>query len=128
MEFKIGQKWSTRGGVIVTIVDLYQDGREHPVIGVFSNSKELQEFRQSGRFISDDSDAPGDLIELVQEAHNYASPNQYSFFDYFKFLERQYLIDGAVTIPSEVKAKTATLVQAITYMMDQENLAEPYDN
>jgi len=121
MKFKIGQKWGARGGKIVTIVDLYQDGREYPVIGVFSNSKELQEFTQSGRFVSDDIDASGDLIELVYEACDYKSPNKYSALDFFKFLERQYLLDGAVTVPNEVKAKTATLVQAITYMLDQEN-------
>jgi hypothetical protein len=127
MTFKIGQKWNARGGMIVTIVDLYQDGREYPVIGVFSNSKEPQEFTQSGRFVSDDTDAPGDLIELVQEAHNYTSSNQYTMMDYFTFLERQYLINGSITVPNEVKAKTATLVQAITYMLDQENDGFSYD-
>ena len=121
MEFKIGQKWNARGGMIVTIVELYQDGRDFPVIGVFSNSNDLQEFKQTGRFVSDDTDSPGDLIELVQEAHNYTSPNQYSMMDFLQFLERQYLINGAVTVPNEVKAKTATLVQAITYMLDQQN-------
>lgn len=127
MKFKIGQKWNARGGMIVTIVDLYQDGREYPVIGVFSNSKDLQEFKQTGRFVSDDTDAPGDLIELVQEARNYTSPNQYSMMDFLQFLERQYLINGAVTVPNEVKAKTATLIQAITYMLDQQNDGVSYD-
>lgn len=121
MKFKINEKWSTRCGTFVTIVDIYTDAREYPVIGVFSDTNELQEFTPSGRFISDDTDAPGDMIELVQEARNYTSPNQYTLLDCFKFLERQYLIDGAVLVPSNVKANTATLVQAIMYMMDQES-------
>lgn len=119
--FKRGQKWLTRGQSVVTILDICSDNREFPLIGLSSSSKDLQEFTLSGRFVSKDSDAPGDLVELVQDVHSYTSPNQYSMLDFFKFLERQYLIDGAVTVPNEVKDKTSTLAQAITYMLDQDN-------
>jgi len=121
MNFKIGQKWSARGGMIVTIVAVHSDNREYPIIGTFGASADLQEFTCTGRFLSEELCGAGDLVELVTDAQDYVSPNVYSLSDYFRFLERQYLIFGAIIIPPEVRYKTRTLSQAVAYLLDQEN-------
>ncbi len=107
--------------MIVTIIEVHSDNREYPVIGTFGASKELQEFTSSGKFVSCGSDGTGDLVELVFDTQDYTSRNVYELTDYFRFLERQYLMQGAVIIPEEVKLKTRSLVQAVAYILDREN-------
>lgn len=126
MKFKLGQKWLTRDETPVTIVDVYIDSRPFPVIGIFDDGNELHEFSLSGKFVLGDEDAPGDLIKLIYDPKHYESQGPYNIQDYVDFLERRYLVRGKIEFPDEVRKVTATLTQAVQYMLDQENIGEYY--
>lgn len=121
MKFKVGQKWISRNHEVVTIVRIYTNGRDFPVHGVFANSKEVQEFTIDGRFSTESEDLPGDLIELIKSPQEYKTQNRYELNDYFDFLEYQFLVDGNISIPPDIKNRVATLKQAMELLLDIEN-------
>ena len=121
MKFKVGQKWFSRNHTVATIIKIFTDGRDFPVHGVFANSNDTQEFTVNGKFSTDEEQLPGDLIELIKSPTEFVSENQYDLTEYFEFLEYQFLVDGNISIPPEIRNKTATLSQALNLMLDIQN-------
>jgi len=121
MKFKVGQKWISRSHIVATIVKVFSDGRDFPVHGVFANSRDIQEFTADGRFSNDGEDLPGDLIELVKSSTEFVSENDYDLVEYYELLEYQFLVDGNISIPQDIRNKTATLSQALALMLDIQN-------
>jgi len=128
MKLRIGQKWRTRDGSVLTIVDIYNDLRPSPVIGMFEYGNEFYDYSLSGKYSFGDADSEGDLVELIHDPVSYSSKSQHTIQDVLNYLERKFLVDGKIEFPEAVMQNTANLFQAVIYTLDQENVGEHYDD
>jgi len=128
MKFKKGQKWLTRDNTIVTILGVVRDEGGFPVVGRFEGTRERFNFSENGKYAFDGSESPGDIMTLVHDPVHYKSPTPASMQEILEYLDEMFIVYGTIEIPDDVRENTATLFEAVQYMVDQENVGEYYED